>query len=252
MTCELTQPYLDAYVDREVNAADSLNIQAHLSSCDACSQLHERLEVLRHVIQAQAPRYGAPDGLRARIQSELRVAAPPAALESKPVFDWRWAAMAAAMLVAAIGLWQIPLRPRQEHQSLIAREIVASHVRSLMANHLVDKPSSDRHTVKPWFAGKLDFSPAVKSLDSQGFTVVGGRLDYIDNRPVAAVVYQRGQHMINLFVWPSSQQKAAAPNSLTTNGFNVVTWKVDNMTCWAVSDLNKPELDLFAGLLSRE
>jgi anti-sigma factor RsiW len=252
MTCDVAQPFLDAYVDRELEASDSLNIEQHLKTCESCSRLHARLETLRGVIEAQAPRYRAPDALRKRIQSDLRASTRPPALRFKAVFDWRWGAIAASVLVLTAAIWQMQLRPRQERDTLIAREIVSSHVRSLMANHLVDEPSSDQHTVKPWFAGKLDFSPAVKNLDTEGFPVAGGRLDYIDNRPVAAIVYRRRQHVINLFVWPSAPGSGEARSSVTMNGFNTIGWRSDGMRYWAISDLNKQELELFSRLCARE
>jgi anti-sigma factor RsiW len=247
MTCDLVQPYLDAYVDGELDTADRFKVGVHLESCDACSRRRARLEALRSAI-GTAPRYTAPDALRQRIQSGLRVSAAPVAPREKHVFDWRWAAIAASVLLAAVALWQIQLRPRLDSETLLARDVVSSHVRSLMANHLVDEPSTDQHTVKPWFAGKLDFSPVVKNLDAQGFTVAGGRLDYLDNRPVAAIVYRRRQHVINLFVWPSPQGGGEPRDATTVNGYNTVSWRSGGMRYWAVSDLNRNELELFAKL----
>jgi anti-sigma factor RsiW len=255
MTCELVQPFLDAYVDGELDTADRFKVEAHLTYCDACTRRRGRLEALRSAIAA-APRYTAPDALRQRIHSGLRDSSPspiaPGRVMMKPIFDWRWAAIAASVLLAAVALWQIQLRPRQNPETLIAREVVSSHVRSLMANHLVDEPSSDQHTVKPWFAGKLDFSPVVKNLDAQGFMVAGGRLDYLDNRPVAAIVYRRRQHVINLFAWPSPQGSAEPRDSTTVNGYNTVSWRSGGMRYWAVSDLNRNELESFARLYAAD
>jgi anti-sigma factor RsiW len=252
MTCDSAQVFLEAYVDRELDAPTSLNMEEHLRTCESCSRLQARLEELRRVIAAESPRYRAPENLRRRIQSDLRASAPSVGLRKKHVFDWKWAAIAASVLVSAVALWQMQSHQGQDRETSIAKEIVSSHVRSLMANHLVDEPSSDQHTVKPWFAGKLDFSPAVKNLDAQGFAVAGGRLDYMGNRPVAAIVYRRRQHVINVFVWPSPLPPAAPRNSVTVNGFNTVNWVSEGMRYWAISDLNKQELELFSRLWSHQ
>jgi anti-sigma factor RsiW len=169
------------------------------------------------------------------------------------IFRWRWAIAAASLLAAVIIIWSIAsFATRQSPDDVLAQEVVASHVRSLMANHLTDVPSSDRHTVKPWFDGKLDFSPAVKDLSPQGFSLNGGRLDYIGNRPVAALVYQRRQHSINLFVWPATHAPAANGKASERQGYNVIRWSNAGMTYWAVSDLNLAELQQFVQLLQEQ
>ena len=144
--------------------------------------------------------------------------------------------------------WQIARLGSSAHD-LLVREIVSSHVRSLMATHLTDVASSDQHTVKPWFKGQLDFSPPVKDLSKEGFKLVGGRLDYIGDRPVAALVYQRRKHFINLFIWPASTGSVADPTVFSRQGYNLIHWTEDGLTYWAVSDLNEKELEEFVQLV---
>jgi anti-sigma factor RsiW len=165
--------------------------------------------------------------------------------------DWlTLAASLALMMAAGWGLGRI-LRGPTDDVSL-TRELVASHVRSqMLPSHRFDVASSDPHTVKPWFEGKLDFAPPAKDLTDEGFPLVGGRLDYLHDRPVAAIVYQRRKHTINLFVWPSSPADDARPVSASRQGFHMLRWTSSGMTFWAVSDLNEEELQEFVRLIQR-
>jgi anti-sigma factor RsiW len=155
---------------------------------------------------------------------------------------------AAAVLVLAL----VPLLRGPSADELLTREVVASHIRSLMANHLADVPSSDEHTVKPWFNGKLDFSPPVVDLADKGFPLVGGRLDYLNQKPVAALIYRRQKHFINLFVWPSSGGSESVTQSVTRQGYHVLHWTHSGMTYWAVSDLEANQLREFSQLIQNQ
>jgi anti-sigma factor RsiW len=171
----------------------------------------------------------------------------------EPAFSWRWLVIGGSLAAAAVAIVLLlnlaPGLSRPATEALVTQEVIASHVRSLMVNHLTDVASSDQHTVKPWFAGKLDFSPQVKDFADQGFPLVGGRLDYVGNRSVAALVYQHGKHAINVFIWPSPGTPDAAETMTTQNGYNVIHWSKSGMTYWVVSDLNDRELRIFTSLV---
>src|SRR5882724_4776964 len=223
MNCEEATDLMDGYLDGELDPVTSQTIEQHLRDCPNCEQAYKAHTALSHAISRGAPYYKAPTGLRERIQSSLReemVAQPMRNVgrDVQPLFprrqpgprsilfgtSWNWLALAAAILLAAIIGWNLlPRLQRPGPDQLLAMELIGSHVRSLMANHLTDVASSDQHTVKPWLDAKLDFAPPVVDLSSEGFPLVGGRLDYLDNRPVAALVYQKRKHFINLFVWPA-------------------------------------------------
>jgi anti-sigma factor RsiW len=168
------------------------------------------------------------------------------------MLSWRWVGAAAAVLLvvvvaARIGSnWIAP-----SHDELIAKEIVGGHIRSLMANHLSDVTSTDQHTVKPWFDGKLTFAPPVVDLRQEGFPLIGGRLDYVDGKPVAALVYQRRLHYINVFIWPSTGVPDAAPASEALEGYNILHWSQSGMTSWAISDLSADDLKTLGALLRK-
>ena len=161
-------------------------------------------------------------------------------------WTWRWLGFSASLAVAAIVLWSVvPILTDSASQDHLLGELVGSHVRSLMVDHLTDVSSSDSHTVKPWFEGKLDFSPQVPDLTAQGFPLGGGRLDYLANRAVAALVYQRRQHVINLFIWPAGPDVDVEETRAARQGYHLIHWQAAGMTYWAVSNLNQRELQEF-------
>ena len=236
MSCDLVERDLDAYLDRELDAESSRTVRDHVRVCAACRGQLAGREALATFVRG-APYYSAPDRLRAHV---LAQSARSGSVHRVLI----WAAAAVLVLSAGAGLtlWQ----PASSRGAVIADEAVNSHVRSLMANHLFDVQSTDLHTVKPWFLGKLDFSPPVVDLASQGFPLVGGRLDYVGGRPVAALVYQRQKHTINVFVFPETTDSSDRDTVRTVRGFNVRYWVHNGMSFWAVSDLNSAELGEFA------
>ena len=235
MSCELVERDLDAFLDRELDAEPSTTVRDHVRVCASCRGQLGKREALAKLVQA-APYYSAPDRLRARVLEQSA-----RSNSVRRVLTWA----AAAALVLSVGAGMTLWRPASGG-TVIADEVVNSHVRSLMANHLFDVQSTDLHTVKPWFLGKLDFSPPVVDLASRGFPLVGGRLDYVGGRPVAALVYQRQKHTINLVVFPETADSSIRDTVRTVRGFNVRHWVHGGMSFWAVSDLNSADLAGFA------
>jgi anti-sigma factor RsiW len=239
MSCELVERDLDAYLDGELAPESSAVVREHVRTCAACRRQLAGREALARLVRG-APYYSAPQGLQTRVLAQ--------STRSNSVR--RLLALAAAAVVvlavgASIALW----RPASSLGAAVADEVVNSHVRSLMANHLFDVQSTDLHTVKPWFLGKLDFSPPVVDLAPNGFPLIGGRLDYVGGRPVAALVYQRQKHTINVLVSPVGDARSVGDLAVTVRGFNVRHWTHDGMSLWAVSDLNSAELGEFATAL---
>ncbi len=254
MNCKEAESLLDAYVDRELDVVTSLEIETHLQACPACARVCENHLALRSALHSSSLYAGAPEGLRKRIHGALVGHERQAGARTRSPFalSWstRWLAFAACVLLVAVAVWRIASASRSgPADDRIARDVIASHIRSLMPNHLTDVPSSDQHTVKPWFNGKLDFSPTVSDLAAEGFPLVGGRLDYIDSRPVAALVYQRRRHLINVFIWPSQSGSDEPERSESRQGYNLLHWARAGMTYWVASDLNRSELNRFAALL---
>jgi mycothiol system anti-sigma-R factor len=265
MNCEEAIELMDGYLDGELDPMTSQRIEEHLRECHNCEQAYEVHTALAHAISRSAPYYKAPMDLRQRVQSSLRhaigaKATHRAARENQvlvarrgaerrfalPEIPWNWLALAAAIILAAViaSNFLPRLRPPTSDQFL-ATQLIAGHIRSLMADHITDVASSDQHTVKPWLDTKLDFAPPVVDLSSEGFPLIGGRLDYLDNRPVAALVYGRRKHFINLFVWPAASDEAKAPKTITREGYQLLHWADSDFTYWAVSDVNANDLQLF-------
>jgi anti-sigma factor RsiW len=238
MTCDGVRELIHPLLDEELDAGRKSDVEFHLQSCIACAEEHHKLAELRRSIRGEAPYYQAPERLVARVRSALRAEERKAA----PWTPWTWISIAASLAFAAALVWGIVLlRPRDDRRVV---DIVSSHVRSLMPGHLMDVPSSDQHTVKPWFSGKIDFSPRVKDLSAEGFPLVGGRLDYVNQRTAAVLVFHRRQHVINLYVWPSTE----TARFFAQSGFNVVVWPDAGLAYWAVSDVTAGDLREFERL----
>jgi anti-sigma factor RsiW len=239
---------LHAYLDDELDLVRSMELEDHLAECGDCANEIATYRALRETAQAADLRYPASSEFRARMLSEVRrEAQPQPAIVHRRIPRWSWAAVAALLLLASAAL---VLDIHQRSDRTLAREIVADHVRSLMAAHLTDVVTSDQHTVKPWFTGKLDFSPQVRDLSADGFELVGGRLEYVNGHSAAAIVYQRRKHVINVFTWPTAQSDEE-PQASAQQGFNLVEWKQSGMYYCAISDLNRQELTELASLLRK-
>jgi anti-sigma factor RsiW len=253
MNCQDAQHLLSAYADGELDLVHSLQVEKHLAGCPACAEAEKNLRSLHTALAAPSLRYAAPAALRARIQAAQEEA--PAVVAATPPLATRepWlrpVALAAGFLVmigvgATLG---ILLSRGRTANGQVEDWVVAGHVRSLQVNHLTDVVSSDRHTVKPWFRDKLDFSPLVPDLAADGFPLTGGRLDYLDGHPVAALVYQRGKHAINVFTWPAQAVGDRLLREFSRQGFHLRDWQRGGMNYWAISDLNDEDLDQFVQL----
>jgi anti-sigma factor RsiW len=239
MICELPERDLDAYLDRELAAEPSTMVRNHLGTCPSCRRRVTEREALTRLVRA-APHYAAPDRLRLRVVEQSRRSVS---------FRRLLMVAAAAVLLLAVGAGIGMLRFGGTRPDVIADQIVDGHVRSLMAAHLYDVQSTDMHTVKPWFLGKLDFSPPVTDLAAIGFPLLGGRLDYVDGRSAAALVYRREKHTINVFIYPERDAEIGRPSAASIRGFHLRHWTGSGMVFWAVSDLNDTELDVFVKAL---
>jgi anti-sigma factor RsiW len=233
---------LHAYVDGELDVAHTLEVEQHLQGCPGCARVCDDIRSLRGALQAGLSRFAPPADLRPRIRAALRKG-------ERRAIPVRWLALAASLLVLAVGAAGLLMRGPGGHDRLV-QEVIDSHVRAQMASHLLDVESSDRHRVKPWFQGKLDFSPTVRDLGDEGYELLGGRLDYVGGRPVAALVYRRRRHIINLLTWPATAaDRETEPRLESRQGYQVAHWQRQGMHGWAVSDLNAGELTEFARLV---
>jgi anti-sigma factor RsiW len=253
MNCAECQVLIHALIDGELDAGHTSDVEAHVATCPACASELQAFRAMRDAMAEARLKESAPAHLRARIEAALP--SQPVRETGRPVSalpfrlgSWRTflggltvgtalsAAVAATLVVAVI---------HNDQGQLVADEVVSAHVRSLQAGHLTDVLTSDQHTVKPWFNGKLAVAPPVVDLTAQGFTLIGGRLDYIDGEAAASIVYRRRNHVINLFVARHTGAEHGGTKVETVHGFNVRRWTAEGLDFWAVSDINAEELDEF-------
>ena len=232
---------LHAYVDGELDLANARETERHLQSCADCRGTERAIRELHNALTTEGIAYRVPAPLRRNVRAALRREAKSTRQTFSP---WLMFATGAAFAAVILG-FTLFQTTRVARTNAIVDQVVANHVRSLLAAQLVDVVSSDQHTVKPWFDGKIDFAPEVRDLSADGFPLVGGRLDYMNGKTVAALVYQRNKHPINLFIMPAPTSRSASPTIVTRRGFNVFSWTNGGMNYWAVSDLNQNELREF-------
>jgi anti-sigma factor RsiW len=243
---------LSAWLDDELAPDEARAVADHVATCAECATVRDDALRLRSALRSELPRFEASDLLRARIQAAARArASDVASARRRPRYMARymtWIA-AAAVVLAAVGSWQLATRRAEGNQ--LAQAVLATHVRSLMPGHLTDVVSSDQHTVKPWFDGRLDFSPPVPDFASKGFPLVGGRMDYIGARAVATLVYARRLHMISVTLWPRGAGPDGGPAAWTRQGYHLLHWNTPEYTYWVASDLGQAELRQFAAMLQQ-
>jgi anti-sigma factor RsiW len=243
MDHEQIRELIHPYVDGELDLLTARETEQHLRSCADCRGVEKALRALLETVASSQPTYRAPPRLRKDVRAALRREA-----KTKIFSPWVVFATGAACALIILGAVFFQAIGAARNNTLV-NEVVANHVRSLLATHLVDVASSDQHTVKPWFDGRIDFAPEVRDLSGDGFPLVGGRLDYLDGKTVVALVYQRNKHPINVFIMPATANRDTSPSALTRRGYNVFSWTHHEMKYWAVSDLNEAELRKFTELL---
>lgn len=246
MECQSIRPLLSAHIDQALQPHDQDRVQQHLLTCVDCQAQVDALRALRTELGHPAMRNTPSAAFGRSLQESLRLTRPDEAAPSalRPGTRrgpwWQWFLSGAATASMATTLLLFVNHPADSDFTL--DEITSNHYRSLQVEHLADVASSDRHTVKPWFTGKLDYAPSVHDFTQDGYTLVGGRLDYLQHRNVSALVYRYHQHVINVYVWPVAQDTSSTPHDFTRQGFHLLSWQHDGMQNWAVSDTGFPEL----------
>jgi anti-sigma factor RsiW len=259
MTCKEALNFVDSYIDHELDLVRQLEVEQHLKECSACSHAYAQRRALQTAIKAAPLYFETPPKLEQDVRRALRRAAGETSRSDSTApatgLGWNWTGWFTGVLsAAAVAVVMIGIGPRFLNSSAddrLSQEVTSSHVRSLITNHLIDVVSTNQHVVKPWFNGRLDFSPSVGDFSDHGFPLAGGRLDYVAGRPVAALVYHRRAHPINLFIWPSRPGEEVKEKVLSRQGYQLIRWSHGGMTYWIVSDVNENELKDFAELVQK-
>ena len=244
MSCDDARPLLALYYDGELDSLRALEVEHHLRDCADCRAAFENLRTLGRVTATAY--FSAPPGLRDNLLRAIRDAEPSANVIELPRRSRSWLTGGLALAAAVVlGFFLGRVLERPTSNRALLAQLTDSHLRSLIGNHLTDVATSDQHTVRPWFEGKLDFAPPVEDLSAQGFPLIGGRVEYIGGRAVAALVYQRRQHFVNLFIWPEAgkEEPTAAKSQ---RGYNFIHWSSNGMAFWAVSEISEDELRNFS------
>ena len=241
MTCAEAEIVLHALLDGELDAGHAHDVEAHVGNCPRCATQLRAYREMQHAMLAAPLRFTAPTSLRRRIERALPSAPPRVASRRSMLKGFAMGTALSAAIAASLVIGVI----RTDQDQRVLGDVFSAHVRSLQADHLTDVQTSDQHTVKPWFNGKVDVAPPVVDLTAQGFTLIGGRLDYIDCRAVASIVYRRQAHMINLFVIPEAASPDHGAKLETMQGFNIQRWSAQGLEFFAISDINAEELNEF-------
>jgi anti-sigma factor RsiW len=248
VSCNRTDTVLQAYFDNELDPLGAAEFERHIEHCAECTELLESLQSLRSSISRAELYQKAPKSLQEKVYGTLNDSRGASTLSAGT--PWKWLALAAALLLFAIAGWHIlSLRQQADKDSTLAMEVIDAHLRSLEPGHLTDVSSSDQHTVKPWFEGKLDFAPPVQDFGEHGFPLKGGRLEVVQGRTIAALVYGRQKHIVSVFTWPTTEHDAA-PHSGSRQGYRWIEWRKGGMEFYAVSDTALSDLEQLQRLFS--
>lgn len=252
MDCRDILSRMHGFIDRELDPVAAAEIERHLEGCAGCRQAYARQSKLQAAVRRNTPYHAVPAGLAARIRAGLpEKSVEPVARPAAP--RRQWFQLGVAVAATAVLTWAVTLQMEgAARDDRLVEDVIAGHARAVLTRHLVDVASSDQHTVKPWLSSRLDYSPPVADLADAGFPLVGGRLDYVANRPVTALVFQHRQHVVDLFVWPDAGVRTSEPaQAASKRGYNVWRWSRDGMTYWAVSDIGAEDLKTFAAAYAR-